>query len=419
MGNNSFRGISGAKQKNKMSRNILYISYDGLTDPVADSQVLPYMFELAKKGHHIHILSFEKQERAALVEGVAQKLALHGIVWTKAKYTKKPPVLSTVRDIYQGIKKARKIVKEHNINIIHARSYIAALMALSLKKTKSVPFIFDMRGFWVDERVDGGLWVLKNPLYYMVYKWFKKKEKRLWAESTHIVSLTHNAKGILESQFGIHAEKISVIPCAADYELFNPDNLFEASKVELRTELGIPYESFVLFYHGSLGTWYKGEEMLDFFEILLQSKPNAVFLMVVNDLPETLQASIQHRGLEKYVIIRKKLPRTELPLYISLADLCIMFIKPAFSKTASSPIKYVESLAMNKPVLANSGVGDMDELKNNNWGVLIQDFNKEEYAKASAAIDKLQNDEIRSQSKAAYLLAYGVEKYENIYFKNT
>ena len=45
------------------SSKVLYITYDGLTDPLGQSQVLPYLFWLSKKGYHFTVLSFEKKER--------------------------------------------------------------------------------------------------------------------------------------------------------------------------------------------------------------------------------------------------------------------------------------------------------------------------------------------------------------------
>ena len=46
-----------------MKKNqILYISYDGLTDPLGQSQVLPYLIDLTKLNYGIHVLSTEKDE---------------------------------------------------------------------------------------------------------------------------------------------------------------------------------------------------------------------------------------------------------------------------------------------------------------------------------------------------------------------
>lgn len=87
-----------------------------------------------------------------------------------------------------------------------------------------------MRGFWADERVDGGLWKLKNPIYSMIYRFFKQKEKDFLQYSDGIISLTNAAKTEMMrwNLPEVNAEKIDVIPCAADFDLFKlifPENL--------------------------------------------------------------------------------------------------------------------------------------------------------------------------------------------------
>ena len=44
--------------------NILYISHDGLSDPLGRSQIIPYLKELARKGVKYSVLSFEKLDSA-------------------------------------------------------------------------------------------------------------------------------------------------------------------------------------------------------------------------------------------------------------------------------------------------------------------------------------------------------------------
>ena len=43
-------------------KNILFISYDGMTDPLGQSQVIPYLQGLSKKGFQFYLLSCEKPE---------------------------------------------------------------------------------------------------------------------------------------------------------------------------------------------------------------------------------------------------------------------------------------------------------------------------------------------------------------------
>ena len=70
------------------------------------------------------------------------------------------------------------------------RSYLPALVGLRMKRRLGVPFVFDMRGFWPEERVEGGLWDLSNPLFRTVFGYFKRREAEFLNEAGHIVSLT-------------------------------------------------------------------------------------------------------------------------------------------------------------------------------------------------------------------------------------
>ena len=70
------------------------------------------------------------------------------------KYTKYPPVFSTLWDIYKLNQTVKKL-KNKELDLIHCRSYITTLVALGFKNKYKTPFIFDMRGFYADERVDG------------------------------------------------------------------------------------------------------------------------------------------------------------------------------------------------------------------------------------------------------------------------
>lgn len=54
--------------------------------------------------------------------------------------------------------------------------------------------------------------------------------------------------------------------------------------------------------------------------------------------------------------------REEVPRLIGCSDVMLSFIKPAYSKLASSPTKLAEAFAMGIPVISNTGIGDVDEV---------------------------------------------------------
>ena len=148
-----------------------------MTDPLGQSQVIPYLRGLSEKGYNITILSFEKRVAYKLNRDLLESdLNKNNIAWVPLRYHGKPPIISTLFDLWHMWKKAMQLQRDSTFDIVHCRSYLAALIGLKMKKRYGVKFIFDMRGFWADERVDGKLWSLRNPLFGAIYKFFKKKE---------------------------------------------------------------------------------------------------------------------------------------------------------------------------------------------------------------------------------------------------
>ena len=130
------------------SKNILYLSYDGMTDPLGQSQVLPYLIGLTKEGFNFHIISFEKQHRFEMNKDHIQKICDDSnIIWHPNSYTQKSPLFTTIWDVYRMKKLAKKLNKDSQFHIVHCRSYISALVGLSMKKQYGTKFIFDMRCF--------------------------------------------------------------------------------------------------------------------------------------------------------------------------------------------------------------------------------------------------------------------------------
>ncbi|HEY5826012.1 MAG TPA: glycosyltransferase [Cyclobacteriaceae bacterium] len=388
---------------------ILFLSYDGLSDPLGQSQILPYLSGLSALGHSITIISFEKQipfrNLSNRIFDYSQKNELN---WTPLFYHKNPPVLSTLYDLFILYRIVKKLHRENNFSIIHCRSYLTALIGLAMKRKFKTRFIFDMRGFWADERVEGDIWNLKNPVYNIIYRFFKKKEKEFLQTADYIISLTKNAKNEIQS-WGI-LSPITVIPTCVDLSLFDPSKIDETEKDKLRRSLGIEKDDFVLLYLGSWGTWYLTDEMMKFYEALKERLPTAKFLIISPDHINTKG----HRFQKDFII--KSVSRLNVPLHISIASAALFFIKTSFSKKASSATKMGEIMAMNIPMITNGGWGDVDEYSNERTFIL-QDFNKDS---VRTLITKLIQTGASPQKSFTYQiqalsLDTGIANYDQVY----
>ena len=400
---------------------VLYISYDGMTDPLGSSQVIPYLIGLAGLGHGICILSFEKEKAYQKSgQGMHQKLRDVGIRWQPLRYHARPPVISTLKDIRSGLKMAKQLQCESSFEIIHARSYISALIALRMKKKSGIPFIFDMRGFWADERVEGGLWKLSNPVFKAVYRFFKRREKAFFSESAAVVSLTTAGKEVILSRAlsGVNEQKIRVIPCCTDTDLFSPIQDKE-KQTPWRNKLQIRENTRVISYLGSFGTWYMADEMLDFFHRFLKTDPEAIFLIITKESQKTVLDRVVAKGISPASVRITPAEREEVPCLLSLSSYTLFFIRPTFSKKASSPTKMGEALSMGIPVICNNGIGDCTPiLEENRAGVIVPAFDEASYDQAIAQLQSRKMPdaaEIRNLALRYFDLRSGVASYHEIY----
>src|SRR4029453_2686001 len=107
-----------------------------------------------------------------------------------------------------------------------------------------------------------------------------------------------------------------------------------------------------------------------------------------------------------------------MPLYISLSDCSIFFIRPTYSKKASSPTKHAELMGMGVPVVCND-IGDTGRIiEETRTGIVIKEFSEVEYRTRSKKIDEVMSiskDQIRQAAYRYFDLDAGVAKYLDIY----
>jgi glycosyltransferase involved in cell wall biosynthesis len=393
-----------------------------MTDPLGQSQVLPYLIGRTKEGYNFTLVSCEKKERYDSNKEIIESICkANNIDWQPIHYTKNPPVFSTVFDIYKLNKKVKELHKKKNFSLIHCRSYITALVGLGFKQKHSVKFLFDMRGFWADERIDGNIWSKTKFPYSKIYNFFKKKELEFISQSDAIVSLTHEGKREILSweKATIKPSKISVIPTCADLAFFDYKTIPENTTQSIKTEFNLTESNYVLTYLGSLGTWYMIEEMIDFYSALKSVKPTAKFVIYTADDFDIVKKQIKRKELNRNDFIFKTLKRSEVPNYLSISDLSVSFIQPLYSKKASSPTKMGEILGMGIPMICNNNVGDVEKIiKENNCGEIITSFNNENYLNAIKSIEKNANinkEQLRKASEAVFSLKIGIQDFNRIY----
>lgn len=400
--------------------NVLYISYDGLTDPLGQSQIMPYLISCSEHELNFTVVSFEKKKNLkSEYQKVKSQLDKAGISWIPKTYHKWPPLFSSLVDLQQMIRVAKKVHREKTIRLIHCRSYVPAYAAFLLKKKLGTKVLFDMRGFWADERLEGNIWRKDNPVQYGIYNHLKKMERKWWYDADHMISLTEKGKKyICNNQTPDFEKKITVIPCCADERLFTTE-IDEKVKISLKNELSINHSEKLLIYVGSLGTWYLGREMMAQFANLFERKFLDRFLWITRDSEERIMALTSEFNLPKSSVIVRSASRDEVPVYLSIADLGIFYIRSTFSKSASSPTKLGEMLLCGLPVITNTGVGDLNTFFSDNDVGHIHEIDREKTMfvddETIRTLMSKSKEEIRKVGLKNLSLSIATERYLEIY----
>src|ERR1051326_1661065 len=346
----------------------LYICYFGLREPLVQTQVLPYLRELVAGGTRMSLLTFEPRRWDA-AEWRA-RLRAEGIEWHALPYHKRPTLPATLYDVVRGALRAAALARRERIDLIHARSHVAAAMGALAKRMSGARLIFDYRGALAEEYVDSGNWRAGGMLYRMTKAW----ERWLLRAADGVVFLTDmecagHAGALTAAARPAHS---TVIPCCVDLARFDvvPAN--------------IPHHP-VYVYAGALGGYYLVDEMAQ-----LVAAARAFALVLTQSAPGPMIAALEREGVPHEV---KSVPPDDVPRYLRAADVALLLVRPSPARRAQSPTKFAEYMAAGLPVIATAGIGDLDaQIEQHRVGVLLRSLDRAALAAAVREMDALRRD---------------------------
>lgn len=190
-------------------------------------------------------------------------------------------------------------------------------------------------------------------------------EREALASSSLIIAATEKEKRDLIDLYNAPADKIAVIPCGVDMEMFHP-----LPKDEARSMLGMD-SARILLYVGRIEA-EKGIEILIEAASLIK-KSLKIEVRIVGggkeerDKIDSLREQSRQLGIGHLTHFQEAVPQSELPLYYSAADLCVL---PSRYETFG--LVALEALACGTPVIA-SKTGVMAELIKTQAGILLEE----------------------------------------------
>lgn len=366
-------------------KKILYISYDSINDPISESQILPVLKSLSKS-YQVHLISFEKTI-------LKKKIKFLG-GWDKIQYRKS--ILGKIYTFILCFFKIYFLLKRKDIKIVHCRSYIPGIIVWFVKKIIPIKYIFDIRGFWFDEKKDAKL------ISIFSYKILKSFEKVLFNDAECIVTLSKRSIPYINKVLKSNKNKVHFVNCFTD-------------TIKFRKSLNSIKNKVIFGYVGNVSLSYNFGKVLDFLKIYNNINPNWNFLFVNNYLKlKDKKKLFRNTNLnEKIFHLETKFKSIE-KIYKKV-NIGIYFLKKDFSKIASCPTKLGEMMSSGIPVITNSGIGDIKLYLDNKKksGFIIDKLNTKNIKQMNNFILKKKNY-LKLKKNARYNAIKYFEKNKNI-----
>ncbi len=314
-------------------------------------------------------------------------------------------------DLRKGHRLCKKLYKQYHFQIVHCRGYIPSILGKELKKRYGVKFIFDMRGWWADEKLESGFWDKK--IYKPVYRYFKSLEKEFFQKCDYAVSLTFKGKEEIVNNKLADPDKTGVIPTCVDFEIFKPPDPLIRKKY--REKLDINADDKVFVYSGSVGGNYDPDTLISVFKEFEQIYRGSYLLLLSKDnLSNNTKKIFLSAGIKKLKIYN--VPFAEVTHYLQVADVGFVYYKISFSTIGRSPTKLGEYWAAGLPVIGFKGIGDLEHIISSypGSGVLLSP-GKEKWGEELKNLFFSNPDVLRKYSEDYFHIDKGVKFYKQIY----
>lgn len=389
---------------------VLYLTRNGLLEPLGQSQIWPYLRGLSQY-HTITLITFEKPGDRSSSSSMLRMHNLclsYGIRWIPLKFRASPRPLAPALAIpHLALVAIWQWRRRDRPQLIHARSYVPAAIALILHHLSGVPFIFDMRALWPEELIASGY--LRRDSF--LHSSLKLLELLLLKEASSVVSLTYSAVAYLKRKHhkALEFQRFSVIPTCADLLRFHPVDTIQKDPLVI----------------GCIGTMLSGWFLIDwlrsFLEAFIRVGPPARFEFISQDPhDEILTALRPDPSWADLVVIASATPE-QMPQILRMHSASMMFFTSGLSKLGSSPTRMAEVLGSGCPVVANAGVGDLDQIiTRHRVGVLARGQGISEMESCVMELVYIMNEpdlqaRCRHVAEQLFSLESGIAAYHRLY----
>ncbi len=270
---------------------------------------------------------------------------------------------------------------------------------LKKENPQSITYL-QLKDIFPQNAVDIGM-MTKTGIKGLLYKFFRNKEKKLYAASDYIGCMSPaNVDFVLKHNPEIDPSRVEVAPNSIELtEKVMAPGQVKAERYYIRSKYNLPTDKPIFIYGGNLGK----PQGIDFLVKCLDANKNRedCFFVIVG--------SGTHYGLisdwydrNKYVNVRlmQSLPKVDYDLLVKHCDVGLIFLDHRFT-IPNYPSRLLSYLENKMPVICatdkNTDIGRMAE--QNGYGFWCESVKPEDF---TALVDKMLNSDRNSMGKKGY-----------------
>lgn len=241
--------------------------------------------------------------------------------------------------------KAKKIIKEWNLDVIHTHTEFGiGSFARLISKQYNIPLVHTYHTMY------------EEYVHYITRGYFDGASKKLVEYLTlflcdktidELIVPTQKTYDLFKEKYKVKRD-VHIIPTGIDVTRFYKENVSRKEVLELKNDLGISRSDFVILYVGRVAKEKSIDFLINNLKYIVKKIPKAMLVIVGDgpDMKELMELTDKNK-LNKNVIFVGKVPWEEVPKYYQMADVFV-----TSSTTETQGLTVIEAMAASKPVVA-------------------------------------------------------------------
>lgn len=306
-----------------------------------------------------------------------------------------------INTFYQRPMRLFDSAKSESFDIIHAHnSSFFANAADKLSKRTNKPFIIELHTAELDYKY--GIKGYVNAFY------IDRMTKRYLNSCSHVITLTESLKNWISIRYGIPEEKITVVPNGSDINKFAPK--YKNNAEDLKEKLNL--SDSVVMYAGFMDRINGMLDLANVIPNIIAEKPDTSFVFIGHGPEENSIIALSKRYPQ--VKFLPMVPYDEMPVYYQMCDAFVIPRPSTISAETVTPLKLLEAMAMEKPVLGSNVGGISEVIKHCENGYLYEKGNMESFKKTLLDVLDGDNSQIGKNARKTVAENYTWEKSAKI-----